>query len=229
MAEKIDMSLDEIIKRDKISVGRGRRRGGKFSAGVSKFRTRKTNVRKIGATSRQMKSGVSVKRGKAGRKLPDKWAHDKFIGSDIKSATLMISNLDFGVSDQDIRELFSEFGPLKKAAVHYDSSGRSLGKAEVIFFKVADSIRALKKYNGVTLDGRPMSIQSVVNTPTKSTIASRIGSLNAFKTTIKPKANRGQLRARRGRRGNAGNRGGLSRTEESSNSRRIGCRSRCLH
>lgn len=65
MAEKIDMSLDEIIKRDKISVGRGRRRGGKFSAGVSKFRTRKTNVRKIGATSRQMKSGVSVKRGKA--------------------------------------------------------------------------------------------------------------------------------------------------------------------
>lgn len=58
------------------------------------------------------------------------------------------------VLDKDIRDLFSDIGQLKKSAVHYDVSGRSLGKAEVIFFKVSDSIKALQKYNGVTLDGK---------------------------------------------------------------------------
>ncbi|KAG6392712.1 hypothetical protein SASPL_146936 [Salvia splendens] len=79
---------------------------------------------------------------------------------------LFISNLDVGVSNEDIRktsaqELFSEIGELIRYAIHFDKNGRPSGSAEVVFARLSDAFQALKRYNNVQLDGKPMKIEIV--------------------------------------------------------------------
>lgn len=55
------------------------------------------------------------------------------------SARLAVSNLDPRVTNQDIKELFGEVGPLLKHSLNFDARGRSKGSAEVVFRRAQDA------------------------------------------------------------------------------------------
>ncbi|NP_001334879.1 THO complex subunit 4A [Solanum lycopersicum] len=155
----LDVSLDDLIKRNKSSSSRNPRpRTTGFGSGPGP-RRRFPNR----ATNRPAPYSVHAPEST--------WDHDMFadhnpssvrrpgvsgIGTGIK---LLISNLDYAVSNEDIKELFLEAGDIKRYSIHYDKSGRSKGTAEVIFSRRRDAEAAIKRYNNVQLDGKPMKIE----------------------------------------------------------------------
>ncbi|URE01455.1 RNA recognition motif containing protein [Musa troglodytarum] len=138
------------------------------------------------------------------------WRHDLFDDSmvaagisGIETGTkLYISNLDYGVSNEDIRELFSEVGDLKRFAVHYDRNGRPSGSAEVVYTRRSDAMAALKRYNNVQLDGKPMKIE-VIGTNLGLPVTPRVNVLGGpngrGKRTVVMTTNRGSFQRGRGR------------------------------
>lgn len=160
MATNADKSLDEYIKTRKQTNSRkftNNRRGQRFNnrglrRGRGGLRPPRKNLfnyanRKIGSNFK-----TNRRRGLRGQRNTIQ------LGGPMASS-LLVSNLHYGVTDSDIHELFSEFGPLKRYGVHHNSQGQSLGTAEVIFISPNDTIKAIQSYQNVPLDGRAMKLQ----------------------------------------------------------------------
>ncbi|CAI9108049.1 OLC1v1007564C3 [Oldenlandia corymbosa var. corymbosa] len=163
----LDMTLDDLIKQNK-KPGGGGGRGGRGRGAGGPGPARRPNNRAFNRTAPY-----------SAPKAPEStWQHDMFSSdqamayagqfggvaraSAIETGTkLYISNLDYGVSNEDIKELFAEIGDLKRSSIHYDRSGRSKGTAEIVYSRRQDALAAVKKYNNVQLDGKPMKIEIV--------------------------------------------------------------------
>ena len=76
---------------------------------------------------------------------------------------LSVTNLDRGVSETDVKDLFSDVGELKSHKLLLDDYGESTGNAEIVFKSKAAAMDAIERYHGVPLDGKPMSVRKVEN------------------------------------------------------------------
>jgi len=193
----MDKSLDDIIqenKKNRSTRGRGRgRRGGSGPGPMRRGRLsrRRNNTPYSGSAMEiddddnnnivwqhdkyepeedvNMDSGYSFKKNNRIRRL------NRLTGGYQTGYKLLISNLHFDVSTEDIKDLFGKIGDLKRATVHYDKSGRSEGTAEVVFSRKQDALNALKKYNNNALDDRIMKIELLgPNVISRGTRGSRV-------------------------------------------------------
>jgi len=192
----MDKSLEDIIKENKsMRASRGGRGRGRRGGGPGPIRRERVNRRRnntpYSASAMEideevwqhdkyepeedinMETGTSFKRRNRIRRL------NRLTGGYQTGYKLRISNLHFDVSIDDIKDLFSKVGDLKRANVHYDKSGRSEGTAEVVFSRRQDALNALKMFNNNPLDGRIMKIELLgPNVISRGTRGSRVPGQN---------------------------------------------------
>ncbi|KAH9327263.1 hypothetical protein KI387_007441, partial [Taxus chinensis] len=152
MSGSLDMSLDDLIKSKKK---RGREEEGE-RGGRGSSASKRRNTKRSANRSAPHSVHKSIPKASEDQELAARPP------TAIETGTkLYISNLDYGVTNEDIKELFSEVGDLKRSTIHYDRSGRSKGTAEVVFARKDDALAAVKRYNNVQLDGKPIKIEFI--------------------------------------------------------------------
>eukprot|EP00298_Acanthocystis_sp_HF-20_P014973 c20980_g1_i1.p1 GENE.c20980_g1_i1~~c20980_g1_i1.p1 ORF type:complete len:324 (-),score=182.45 c20980_g1_i1:569-1540(-) len=174
------MALDDLISQNRPTRGRGQRRGGSRGGG-SRGGSRGGPVRRARRGGNRFQPYSSD--------LPqldpeETWQHDMYEDEEemyeeneykqqpilrasgkrvaLASGTkIKVSNLDWGVSEADLKELFGGVGDLKSVAIDFDRAGRSLGTATVAFTKSDEAQKAIDTFDGVELDGKEMQIEFI--------------------------------------------------------------------
>jgi len=222
----MDIPLDEIIKANQ-KYGNKRSRGGRggFKRGNNKgsggpFRRMRTDFKRNSQPYRKPK----LQREDSNFDDDTVWEHDLFQEEEemeefveennvpvkaIETGTkLSITNLEYSVSEENLKEIFEKIGAVKKVSILYDRSGRSEGTAEVIFVRRVDAQNALKNYNGVEIDGKVIRLAMVgSNIPVQRIQVSRGGRRNARSKPGLVVSARGSTARRVRIGGNRGNRG----------------------
>jgi len=204
---------------------RGRGRGGNRGSGGA-VRRQRTNV------VRQTQTPYSFQKFSSGRGEREYvqeeeeeggvWQHDMYNdeeeegeeeweeevtvgnGNNFGKAKIHVANLEYSVSEDNLREVFSKVGMVKTVVIHYDKSGRSKGTANVTFARKSDAMSAISKFNGVEIEGR--AIRLTVDSQQSGGIVFSGGNPRRFKlsSTARPRGTRGISRGRARGGGGAG-------------------------
>src|SRR5262252_557304 len=75
---------------------------------------------------------------------------------------LYVGNLPFNTTENELQELFSQAGAVQEVTLMQDRfTGKSRGFALVTMGSEEEAQNAISKFNGQTMDGRPMTVNEV--------------------------------------------------------------------
>jgi RNA recognition motif-containing protein len=75
------------------------------------------------------------------------------------SKKLFIGNIEWSTTEEDLKELFGQYGEIEEAIIIKDRmSGRSKGFGFVTFAEDADADKAIEALNGHDLNGRELVV-----------------------------------------------------------------------
>jgi len=198
----VDQSLEDICKQQ-LESKRGARKGNGPRRGSAQVQraTRRRSIGKARGSGFGRGGDVSVAENGAQKTNLFSGGRSRSEGGssrrDNERTKMMVSNLDYNVSQKDMEELFAEFPDFSKAVLHFDQNGRSLGTCELTFRSRSGAMKAHKQYNGVPLDGKSMRIE-VLGEVRMAPVSSRLGRKSS------PPRNRDRSPFRRARGGRGG-------------------------
>src|SRR6188472_4112982 len=72
---------------------------------------------------------------------------------------LYVGNLSFNTTENELQELFAQAGAVQEVTLMQDKfTGKSRGFAFVTMGSVEDAQNAISKFNGQTIEGRPLTV-----------------------------------------------------------------------
>ncbi|KAF9579784.1 hypothetical protein BGW38_003813, partial [Lunasporangiospora selenospora] len=160
MSSALDMSLEDIIKKDRGNNNRSRPSSSSSHSGPTRHRgTGRSYNQHSGpmghprsSNNRPYHSALHQYRNNVAAVAP---LHTSVIRQSIPDGSkVQVSNLDHRVTSEDLKKLVfsTRVGPLKKCTLMFDERGHSTGTAMVHFERVTDAALAMQRFNGVPLD-----------------------------------------------------------------------------
>jgi RNA recognition motif-containing protein len=149
-AEKLNMSLEDLIKsKKKTNTPSGKKGGGK-KLGNNKGKKKNSlgggplSTPPAGSSKKKQPASGSFSGGGGGGGLPALHTGTR----------VFVTNLKEGVDSTDLNEIFAKVGMLKGIEMRPNQNA-----ATVTFKLRADAIRAVDDFNGRSLDGNPMKLR----------------------------------------------------------------------